>query len=139
MRRLATLAAGVVLLALAGCAGATSGISALQVPAGPDDKLVGGAEVLRVAPGSVRLLADTGDFAFYAAVPDNPAERGVCVIIVEVEASGASSGCGGTGREPVELGTAGVWAKLVQDNYDAGKDLAEGWEQLHPNLLVRGL
>jgi hypothetical protein len=140
MRTLVKVAAGaVVLLALAGCSGSRTGIGALESPAGPDDKLAAGLGNLGVVADSTRLLREKEDRAFYVALADNSAEHGVCLIIVDLEADDASAGCGGVGPEPLELGISGVKAKLIQDTYDASKELAADWEQLHPNLLVWGL
>jgi len=142
MRILAKLTAGVVvLLALAGCSSdPKSGISALEAPAGPADTFAGGADTLGIAPDSTRLLVEESDYAFYIAAPDKPEKGSVCLVIQTPEPETAASGCGNIPNlHPLELGTAGVSAKLIADNYDASKELSEGWRQLHKNLLVRGL
>jgi uncharacterized protein YceK len=139
MRTLTKLASGaVVLLALAGCSSdPKSGIAALENPAGPADTFAGGAEALGIAPDSTRLLVEEGDYAFYAAAPDNPEKGSVCLVIQTQDPATAASGCGNIpSLHPLELGTAGVKAKLTVDDYDASKELGEGWRQPHKNLLV---
>lgn len=142
MRALVKMAAGVVvLLALAGCSSdPKSGVSALEASAGPADRLATeDAETLGVSADSVRLLAKEGPYAFYAAVPENGADAGVC-LVVEDEARGPQAGCGGIpSTRPLELGIGGLQARLIVDDYDSSGELANGWEQLHQNLLVRGL
>ena len=56
------------------------------------------------------------------------------MVVENLTADTASAGCGGL--PSAELDAAGVKAKLVVDDYDASKELAEGWRQLHKNLLV---
>lgn len=132
---------GVILLALAGCSGSPkSGISALEAPAGSADTFAGGAEALGVAPESIRLLVEERGYAFYVAAPDKPEKGSVCLVIQTQEPASAASGCGNIpSLHPLELGTAGVSAKLTVDDYDSSKELGEGWRQIHRNLLVRGL
>ncbi|MFT4471001.1 hypothetical protein ACMX2H_13950 [Arthrobacter sulfonylureivorans] len=140
MRALVKGAAGAaLLLALAGCSGSPTGIGALETPARPSDKLDAGLGNVNVLPDSTRLLMEKEDRAFYVALADNFAKHGVCLIIVDLEVDEASAGCGKVGPEPLELGVSGVKAKLIQDRYDASRELAADWEQLHPNLLVWGL
>jgi hypothetical protein len=58
----------------------------------------------------------------------------ICVVVENLKADTASASCS---RLPsVEISAAGVKAKLVVDDYDASTELAEGWRQLHQNLLV---
>jgi hypothetical protein len=140
MRTLTKLTSGaVVLLALAGCSNdPKSGIAALDAPAGSTDILSGDADYLGIAPDSTRLLVEEGGYAFYAAAPDKPEKGDVCLVIQTPEPETAASGCGNIpSLHPLELGTAGVKAKLTVDDYDPSKELGEGWRQLHKNLLVR--
>ena len=140
MRPLAKLTAGAaVLLALAGCVNDPKmEISTLKAPAGSADSFGEGAEALAVAPDSTRLLAEEGGFAFYAALPDDPGNGEVCLVIQTPEREHAASTCGNMhSLHPLELGTAGVKAKLAVDDYEASKELGEGWRQLHKNLLLR--
>lgn len=59
-------------------------------------------------------------------------------FIETLEADTASSGCGTLPSvTPLEVAIPGVRAKPVVDDYDADRELAEGWRQLHQNLLVR--
>ncbi len=146
MRTLVKVAAGaVVLLALAGCGGSTAGFSALTDKSAAAVELPAHIEVADVAPGSVRLLAEQDDHAFYVA---NALPGGVCLIYANHKhESDWQAGCALTEprqfspTEPsrLEISGRGLTAKLAVDGYDASKDLADGWEQLHPNLLVRGL
>lgn len=131
-----------LMLALAGCgSGPKTGISALEAPAGDADRLtVEQVGYLDIQADSVRLLAEEGGHAFYAAVPENESGTGVCLVVVELQSGKASSGCGGAlAASPLGLGAFGLDALLVADDHDAGDDLARGWEQVHPNLLVRDL
>jgi hypothetical protein len=148
MRTLVNVATGAVaLLALASCGGPTAGVSALAETSAAGDELPVHVELPPEAiVDSARLLVERDDFAFYAtrATPD-----GFCVAIVNRQINSEwVAGCstevprqfmpGNLG--PIEVsGAGGVSAKLAVDGYDASKDLADGWEQLHPNLLVRGL
>ncbi|MGM0930905.1 MAG: hypothetical protein ACQEXN_14510 [Actinomycetota bacterium] len=141
MRTLAKLTTGaVVLLTLASCSSdPKSGIAALEAPAGSADTFAGDIETLGIAPDSTRLLVEENDYAFYIAAPDKPEKGNVCLVIQTPEPETGASGCGNfPNLHPLELGTAGVSAKLIADNYDASKELSEGWRQLHKNLLVRG-
>ncbi|WP_026534599.1 hypothetical protein [Arthrobacter sp. H14] len=140
MRTLAKLTAGVVvLLALAGCSNdPKSAMSALEAPPGTADTFGGDADALGIAADSVRLLGEENGYAFYIAAPDNPENGNVCLVIETLEADTASAGCHNIPSvTPLELAVSGVRAKLVVDDYDAGKELSEGWRQLHQNLLVR--
>ncbi|MGM0930164.1 MAG: hypothetical protein ACQEXN_10680 [Actinomycetota bacterium] len=140
-------AAAVVLLALAGCGGSKSSVSGLaEAPAGGDE-LPAHVELPPEAdPDSARLLAEKDDYAFYTT---RAAPSGFCVAIVhrQVDSEWVSGCSAALPRQftpghpsPIMLmGAGGVTAKLLVDGYDASKDLADGWEQLHPNLLVRGL
>jgi hypothetical protein len=87
-----------------------------------------------VKADSARLLAKDDDYAFYAAIPNDPDKGDICVVMENLKAGTAFAGCGGL--PSAELSAAGVKAKLVVDDYDASKELAEGWSQLHKNLLV---
>ena len=111
-------------------------IAALEAPARPaDTSLAGDAEDLNIKADSTRLLVKEDDHAFYAALSNDPGGAGiVCVVVENLTADTASAGC--SGAPTVELDAIGVKAKLVVDDYDAGKELAEGWRQLHKNLLV---
>lgn len=140
MRTLAKLTAGVVvLLALTGCSNdPKSEVSALEAPPGTADTFDGDAETLGITADSVRLLAEENGYAFYAAFPANRAGDRVCLVLDELKTDQAHAGCGDIPSvEPIELGIPGVRAKLVVDDYDASKELAEGWRQPHQNLLVR--
>lgn len=97
-------------------------------------------ETLDIVADSVRLLAEKNDYAFYVAMPQ-PHHGHVCLIIEDSKADGPGAACGGIpgGLTPLELESGAVKAKLIEDDYDASDDLAEGWEQLHQNLLVQGL
>jgi len=148
MRTLVKVAAGAVaLLALAGCGGPTAGVSALTDKSAAVVELPVHVELPPEADlDSARFLVEREDFAFYAtrATPD-----GFCIAIVNRQIDSQwVAGCsteaprqfmpGDLGQIEVS-GAGGVSAKLAVDGYDASKDLADGWEQLHPNLLVRGL
>ena len=111
-------------------------IAALEAPAGPaDTSLAGDAEHLNIKPGSARLLFKDDDYVFHAALSNDPGEDGiVCVVVENLKADTASAGCGGA--PAVELSAPGMTAKLVVDDYDASKELAEGWRPVHKNLLV---
>jgi hypothetical protein len=131
----------VVMLALAGCGSHPRyGISALDAPAVPADHFSGSAN-LRIKADSARLLVEENDYAFYAGLPDDPADGGsVCLIVHRLGGEDMSAGCGGNvSLGAVEVGSFGLKAKLTADGYDASRELAEGWRQLHQNLLVRGL
>ncbi|GAB3521738.1 hypothetical protein [Arthrobacter monumenti] len=139
MRTLAGLTAGVVvLLALAGCSNDPKpGISALEVPPGTADTFGSDADALDIAADSIRLLVEEDGYAFYTAAPDNPENGNVCLVIETLEANTLSAGCTKIpSATPLEVTVSGVRAKLVVDDYDAGKELSEGWRQLHQNLLV---
>lgn len=140
MRSLEKLVAGVVvMLALVGCSNdPKSGVSALEAPPETADTFGGDAESLGIAADSMRLLSEENGYAFYAAVPDHPDGGSVCSVVEVSKTDEAHSGCGNTSSdEPMALGIPGVRAKLVVDDYDANKELAQGWRQLHQNLLVR--
>ncbi|MET1155690.1 hypothetical protein [Arthrobacter sp.] len=146
MRTLVKVAAGAaLLLALAGCGGSTAGFSALTEKDATAVELPAHIEVEHVAPGSVRLLAERDDHSFYVA---NALPGGVCLIYANRQHDSSwLAGCtlaeprqfSPTEPSPLEISGSGINAKLAVDGYDASKDLADGWEQLHPNLLVRGL
>jgi hypothetical protein len=146
MRTFTKLATGaVMLLALAGCGGATASVSALTEKAATPVELPAHIEVEHVAPGSVRLLAEQDDHAFYAA---KALPGGVCLIYANrQDDSNWIAGCtlaeprqfSPAEPSPLEISGSGIKAKLAVDGYDVSQDLADGWEQLHPNLLVRGL
>jgi hypothetical protein len=148
MRTLVKMAAGAaVLLLVAGCGGPKSSVSALAAPPAAGDKLPAHVELPPEAdPDSTRLLAERDDLAFYTA---RIAPAGYCMVIVNQKIdSNWVSGCGGSpprqftpgDPSPIEVsGAGGVRAKLAMDGYDPREDLAAGWEQLHPNLLVIGL
>ncbi|MEV7649604.1 hypothetical protein [Arthrobacter sp. NPDC089319] len=148
MRTLVNVAAGAVaLLALAGCGGAKPVVSAMAQGPIAEDKLPTHVNLGPEAdPDSARLLAEQDDYAFYATRAD---PDGFCVVIVNRQVdSDWVTGCATSlpphfnprGQSPIKVaGPAGVIAKLALDGYDATDDLADGWEQLHPNLLVRGL
>ncbi|HXF02766.1 MAG TPA: hypothetical protein VN601_07225 [Arthrobacter sp.] len=110
-------------------------LAALDAPEEPADTLTGDAKHLfGVKADSARLLVKDEAHAFYAAIPNEPAKGDICLVVENLKAETASASCS---RFPsAELGAAGVKAKLVVDDYDAGKELAEGWRPLHPNLLV---
>ncbi|MBP3044809.1 hypothetical protein KKR91_01535 [Arthrobacter jiangjiafuii] len=98
------------------------------------------AKTLDITAGDPRqLLAEDGVYSFYAIVSDTPEQNSVCAVIENVETSLTSTGCGGEipGVTVQEPGVPAVEAKLIDNDYDAGRELAEGWRQLHPNLLVR--
>ena len=148
MRTLVKVAAGaVVLLALAGCGGAKPTFSAMAEAPAAGDELPAYVNLgPEMEPVKVRLLAEQDDYAFYAA---QPAQPGFCLAIVnrQVEKDWVT-GCATPippHFSPADQsllkvgGPAGVIAKLALDGYDASDDLAAGWEQLHPNLLVSGL
>lgn len=140
MRTLTKLSASaLVLLALAGCSDPKSRVSALEGPAGTEDTFTGDARTLGVATTSARLLVEENGYSFYAAVSDSPS-GGVCLVIRNAAADEAAAGCSDSIKlHPVELETIAVKAKLTVDGYDSSKELAEGWRQLHQNLLVHGL
>ena len=96
---------------------------------------------------NIVLLAEKNGYAFYAA---DEVSGGACAAVVStVDESDWVAGCGGAppsdmkgaGLSPVVHvgGPGGVKAKLTRDGYDASTELANGWELLHPNLLVLGL
>jgi hypothetical protein len=140
MRTLTRLTAGaLVLLALAGCSDPKSRVSALEGPAGTEDAFTGDTRTRGISATSARLLVKENGYSFYAAMSDSPS-GGVCLVIQNVEADEAASACTDSIRlHPVELETIGVKANLTADEYDASKELDEGWRQLHQNLLVFGL
>lgn len=110
-------------------------MAVLDAPEEPSDTLTADAKHLfGVKADSARLLVKDDDRAFYAAIPNDPDKGDICVVVENLKADTASAGCGDL--PSVELGAAGVKAKLVVDDYDASKELAEGWRQLHENLLV---
>ncbi|MGM0928098.1 MAG: hypothetical protein ACQEXN_00115 [Actinomycetota bacterium] len=110
-------------------------MAALDAPAETADTLtVDAKHLFGVKADSARLLAKDDDRAFYAAIPNDPDKGDICVVVENLTADTASAGCGGV--PSVELEAAGVKAKLVVDDYDASKELAEDWRQLHENLLV---
>jgi hypothetical protein len=149
MRTLVKIAAGAaLLLAVAGCGGPNASVAALAKAPAAGDELPAQVELPPEADAdSARLLAEQDDYAFYTA---RTAPNGFCVVIVnqKIEANWVA-GCTTTlprqftPSDPslIEVSGAGggVTAKLAVDGYDVSKDLADGWEQLHPNLLVRGL
>jgi hypothetical protein len=146
MRALVKGAAGTaLLLALAGCGGSTAGFSALTEKSVAAAELPAHIEVEHMAPGSARLLAEQDEYSFYVA---NALPGGVCLIYADrLHDSNWLAGCtlaeprqfSPAEPSPLEISGSGITAKLALDGYDASKDLADGWKQLHPNLLVRGL
>ena len=146
MRTITTLAAGaVVLLALAGCSGSKAGISALTDKTATPVELPAHIEVQDLDPGSVRLLLEQDDHRFYAAAA---LPGGVCLIYANRQhETDWMAGCtfaqprqfSPAEPGPLEISGSGIKAKLAFDGYDVSKDLADGWEHVHPNLLVRGL
>lgn len=148
MRTMTKVVAGaMVLLALAGCGGGKPTFSAMAEGPATGEELPAYVDLgPEMEPVKVRLLAEQDGYAFYAAQPDQP---GFCLTIVnrQVEEEWVT-GCATPippHFSPVDQsllkvgGPAGVVAKLALDGYDASEDLAAGWEQLHPNLLVVGL
>jgi hypothetical protein len=110
-------------------------MAVLDAPEEPADILtVDAKHLFGVKADSARLLAKDDDHAFYAAIPNDPDKGDICVVVENLTADTASAGCGGL--PSIELEAAGVKAKLVADDYDASKELAEGGRQLHKNLLV---
>jgi hypothetical protein len=137
----------IALLPLAGCAVSQPGISPLSAPSDAQVQLPAHIHPPEAMGSNVVLLAEKGDYAFYAA---DEVSGGACVIVVNKEyESDWVGGCGGAppwqfagaALSPIVQidGPVGVKTKLYLDGYDAADDLANGWELLHPNLLVTGL
>ena len=145
MRAFTTAATAItLLLALAGCGSDPSpDASASETPTQSAARASASAELAKTlditAGGPRQLLAEDGAYSFYAIVSDTPEKGTVCAVIENVETSLTSTGCGGEypGVTVQEPGVPAVEVKLIDNDYDAGKELAEGWRQLHPNLLVR--
>lgn len=145
MRAFATAATAIaLLLALAGCGSDPSPVaSASETPPQSAATANASAELAKTldvrAGGPRQLLAEDGAYSFYAIVSDTPKKGTVCAVIENVETTLSATGCGGEipGVTVQESGLPAVEAKLINNDYDAGKELAEGWRQLHPNLLVR--
>ncbi|EMY33540.1 hypothetical protein D477_014341 [Arthrobacter crystallopoietes BAB-32] len=140
---------GSAVLLLAAC-GSPEGVGALEAEAGPRDALPAYMEEAGLDLASSRLLAESGEVAFYAAKPAADGAASAACIVIDARDGESSWVAGCSEKAPVAAGRGGVQAMLVPDGFDptrpagGGLDpnvnlLEQGWEELHENLLVKGL
>lgn len=101
-------------------------------------------EYMELDPGSTRLAVAHDGIAYYLASAQK--SQSACLYAVAQtdpeQFIGACGGLGfsdeimhGTGIPPV--GSAGSYT-MVADNADVRHLVADGWEQIHPNILIKG-
>ncbi len=130
MRRAAAAAliAAASVLGLAACYSPMP-ISLFSEPQDEDDLVPAAILYDTINPDSVRHLADTDGWRYFAAF----SQDGYCVIVIEIATAASSSGC--SSILPAHVGGLGPSVQLVPDDYSAHD--ADGWEILTPNLLIQ--
>lgn len=137
MRRMVPAAVtGLAALMLAACGG-PEGVGAFEEEAAPRDALPAYLKAAELDSASSRFLAESDGFAFYAAKPAADGAASAACIVIDGQRDGSSWVVGCSEKAPVATGIDGVQAMLVTDGFDSSALRQDGWQELHPNLLVR--
>ncbi|WP_336715717.1 hypothetical protein [Arthrobacter sp. USHLN218] len=125
-------------LGLAGC-GSGSPIAALDKEPAARDALA--ADLDGIDGPSARFAAELDSHALFLAKPSDPAAAdGVCVVAQPAQdPAGAVAACSQSVPvyTPLVLETGGMKIGVVADGFKASSYLAQGWQQIHRNLLVQ--
>ena len=125
-------------LGLAGCDGG-SPIAALDRERSAEDGLA--ADLAGIDGPSARFAVEQDSHALFLARPSDPsAADGVCVVAEPAQdPTGAVAACSQSVPvyEPLMLETGGLKIGVVADGFKASSYLAQGWQQVHRNLLVQ--
>lgn len=139
MRKFLCLATVAVCLTVTSC---SSGPTVAVLGTDQTDHDVIPGYITGVAPESIRFAAERGDYAFYLARPEDwVRDAEACVVIVHKrDETGWVAACSNVSPAVPMVGqTRGISASVIPDNYDPSERIAEGWEQVHENLLVKGV
>lgn len=97
----------------------------------------GGNSTRDINPSSSRFLATVGDTTYYLGLPRENSGREAC-LVVEFGGQTASGRRGYLeGGSGPGLKTAAGRAMLVPQGFDTLDLVGQGWEAVHPDLLVR--
>lgn len=138
MRKFFSAASVVLCLAVTSC---SSGPTVTALDADQTDQDVIPGYITGVDPESTRFAAEREDYEFYLARPEGwLQEAEACVVIVhkQDESSWAAACSNVSPTVPMVGQTQGISASVIPDDYDVSERIAEGWEQVHENLLVKG-
>ncbi|MHA7218290.1 hypothetical protein ACX80L_05305 [Arthrobacter sp. MDT1-48-3] len=89
--------------------------------------------------GSSRLLTETAGLRFVAGIETTEFGSSTCLVVVAPGYEQTTGGCGFNAGEK-ESGSYiafGIEARLIPDGAKAETYIADGWDQPHPNLVIR--
>lgn len=125
-------------LGLSGC-GSGSPIAALDKEPTAGDELA--ADLDGIDGPSARFATELDSHSLFLAKPSEPAAAdGVCVVAQPLhDPTGAVAACSQSMPvyTPLVLETGGMKIGVVADGFKASSYLAQGWQQIHRNLLVQ--
>lgn len=128
-----------VCLTVASCSGGPT-VTALDAEQTEQDVLPAHIMEAAVDPDSTRFAAERESYAFYLARPLNAVhDTEACVVIVHnQDETGWMAACSNVSPAVLMVGQiGGLSASVIPDNYDASERIADGWERVHENLLVK--
>ncbi|WP_459277533.1 hypothetical protein [Arthrobacter sp. TMS1-12-1] len=114
-------------------------IGALEAPLATDDNPPTEADIVYLDEGTSRLLTKMNGLLFFAGVETTDFGSAACLAIVAPGPGQTTGGCDLTDGELIGAPyiAFGVEARLIADGADVGGLIDEGWEQPHPNLILR--
>lgn len=135
-----TVVAGLAALTLASCTTVPQqpALAILDRPATNDDAVPAFVDLSDMAADSVRLAAEDGGFRFYLARPAQDA--GFCLIqVADGDEDRWGSACKSDGGPVLTANLLGYGsdAAVVADDADAGDLMAQGYEAVQDNILLR--